>query len=157
MSLSSQEIERYARQIIAWASEDLAEQAQGRARPGHGAEAGVARAAISGRGRVGTLEIVDDNSVSLSNLHRQVIHSTADVGLPKTDTAQAAIARINPHVTVESVALRLDAGTLRLLSDVSTSCSTARTISRPATPCPTLASLSAGRSFRRRSANSTAR
>ena len=38
-----------------------------------------------------------------------MIHATDDVGRPKTDSAQAAIARINPHVVVEPIALRLDA------------------------------------------------
>ncbi len=69
---------------------------------------------LAGAG-VGTLGIVDDDSVSLSNLHRQVIHATDDVGRPKTDSAQAAIARINPHVVVEPIALRLDAENARAL------------------------------------------
>ena len=59
---------------------------------------------------VGTLGIVDDDAVSLSNLQRQVIHATPDVGRPKVESAAAAIGRINPHVRVESHAVRLDAG-----------------------------------------------
>jgi molybdopterin/thiamine biosynthesis adenylyltransferase len=69
---------------------------------------------LAGAG-VGTLGIVDDDSVSLSNLHRQVIHATEDVGRPKTDSARTAIARINPHVVVEPIALRLNAENARAL------------------------------------------
>jgi molybdopterin-synthase adenylyltransferase len=58
---------------------------------------------------VGTLGIVDDDTVSLSNLQRQVIHSTLDTGMRKVDSAEAAIARLNPHVAVESHMTRLDA------------------------------------------------
>lgn len=46
---------------------------------------------------VGTLGIVDDDVVSLSNLQRQVIHATADIGRPKVDSAAAAIDALNPH------------------------------------------------------------
>ncbi|TPQ51531.1 adenylyltransferase [Prosthecomicrobium hirschii] len=59
---------------------------------------------------VGTLGIVDDDAVSLSNLQRQVIHATPDVGRPKVESAAAAIGRINPHVRVETHAVRLEAG-----------------------------------------------
>ena len=58
---------------------------------------------------VGTLGIVDDDVVSLSNLQRQVIHATPDIGQRKVDSAEAAIARLNPHVTVETHMTRLDA------------------------------------------------
>ncbi|MFD2183180.1 HesA/MoeB/ThiF family protein [Rhodoplanes azumiensis] len=50
---------------------------------------------------VGTLGIVDDDVVSLSNLQRQVIHATPDLGRPKVDSAAEVIGRLNPHVTVE--------------------------------------------------------
>src|SRR6202008_1537579 len=48
--------------------------------------------------------------VSLSNLQRQVIHATADVGRAKTDSARERIAQINPHVAVRTHNERLDAG-----------------------------------------------
>lgn len=57
---------------------------------------------------IGTLGIVDDDRVSLSNLQRQVIHSTDDIGRPKVESAADAIHRLNPHVTVEPYRLRLD-------------------------------------------------
>ena len=47
---------------------------------------------------VGTLGIVDDDKVELSNLQRQVIHGTADVGIPKAESAEQSVKRINPDV-----------------------------------------------------------
>ena len=54
-----------------------------------------------GAAGVGTLGIVDDDKVALSNLQRQVIHGTTEIGTPKVDSASAAIRRLNPHVAVE--------------------------------------------------------
>src|SRR5919204_3668193 len=58
---------------------------------------------------VGTLGIVDDDAVSLSNLQRQVIHGTPDIGRPKVDSAAVTIRRLNPHVAIEAHARRLAA------------------------------------------------
>lgn len=49
---------------------------------------------------IGTLGIVDDDRVSLSNLQRQVIHDSGTIGEEKTESAAAAITRLNPHVRV---------------------------------------------------------
>lgn len=49
---------------------------------------------------IGTLGIVDPDRVDLSNLQRQVIHGSADLGRPKTDSAAEAIRDLNPHVEV---------------------------------------------------------
>ena len=57
---------------------------------------------------VGTLGIVDDDTVDLSNLQRQVIHTTARVGEPKVDSAAATIAEVNPDVEVVRHQVRLD-------------------------------------------------
>ncbi|WP_342359739.1 molybdopterin-synthase adenylyltransferase MoeB [Terrarubrum flagellatum] len=57
---------------------------------------------------VGTIGVVDDDVVSLSNLQRQVIHETDDIGRLKADSAAEAIARLNPHVRVEKHAMRID-------------------------------------------------
>ena len=56
---------------------------------------------------VGSLGIVDFDTVSLSNLNRQVLHGTEDVGRPKVDSAKAAIERINPDVSVTLFEKRL--------------------------------------------------
>jgi len=58
---------------------------------------------------VGTLGIVDDDAVSLSNLQRQVIHDTAAIGRAKAESAKAALLGINPNVAVELHVLRLNA------------------------------------------------
>jgi molybdopterin/thiamine biosynthesis adenylyltransferase/rhodanese-related sulfurtransferase len=57
---------------------------------------------------VGTLGIVDDDTVDLSNLQRQVIHTTDRVGEPKVDSAAETIAQINPDVEVVKHQVRLD-------------------------------------------------
>jgi molybdopterin/thiamine biosynthesis adenylyltransferase/rhodanese-related sulfurtransferase len=58
---------------------------------------------------VGTLGIVDDDEVDLSNLQRQVIHSTARIGIPKVDSAEETIHALNPDVQVVKFPFRLNA------------------------------------------------
>lgn len=57
---------------------------------------------------IGTLRIADDDAVDISNLQRQVIHSSDGVGMPKVESAAARIADLNRHVTVEARARRFD-------------------------------------------------
>jgi adenylyltransferase/sulfurtransferase len=59
---------------------------------------------------VGTLGVVDDDAVDLTNLQRQIIHDTARIGANKAQSAKAALSRINPDVKVETHAVRLDKG-----------------------------------------------
>ncbi len=67
---------------------------------------------------VGTIGVVDFDRVEKSNLHRQVIHSDADIGRPKVDSAADAVAALNPTITVHRHALRLTADTIdELLAD----------------------------------------
>jgi sulfur-carrier protein adenylyltransferase/sulfurtransferase len=61
---------------------------------------------------VGTLGIVDDDEVDLSNLQRQVIHTTDRIGVPKVDSAEEAIRGINPDVKVVKYKTRLDASNI---------------------------------------------
>jgi adenylyltransferase/sulfurtransferase len=56
------------------------------------------------------LGVIDHDTVALSNLQRQVIHGTPDIGAPKVDSAAAAICRLNPNVAVETYPRRLDPG-----------------------------------------------
>ncbi|MGL4729098.1 MAG: HesA/MoeB/ThiF family protein [Bosea sp. (in: a-proteobacteria)] len=58
-------------------------------------------------GGVGTIGIVDDDVVSLSNLQRQVIHGTPDIGRLKVESAKDAVARLNPLVQVEAHGVRI--------------------------------------------------
>ena len=62
---------------------------------------------------VGTIELVDDDAVDVSNLQRQVIHATADVGRPKVDSAAEAIRALNPDVEVVAHRRRLTADNAR--------------------------------------------
>src|SRR5215212_2015721 len=61
---------------------------------------------------VGTLGIVDDDEVDLSNLQRQVIHTTDRIGVAKVDSAEASITAINPDVDVVKYQTRLDASNI---------------------------------------------
>jgi molybdopterin/thiamine biosynthesis adenylyltransferase/rhodanese-related sulfurtransferase len=61
---------------------------------------------------VGTLGIVDDDVVDLSNLQRQVIHSTQRIGIPKVDSAEESIHALNPDVNVVKYPVRLDASNI---------------------------------------------
>ena len=61
---------------------------------------------------VGTLGIVDDDDVDLSNLQRQVIHTTDGIGTPKVDSAERAVKAINPDVDVVKYKTRLDASNI---------------------------------------------
>jgi molybdopterin/thiamine biosynthesis adenylyltransferase/rhodanese-related sulfurtransferase len=66
---------------------------------------------------VGTLGIVDDDDVDLSNLQRQVIHSTKTIGTPKVDSAEATINALNPDVEVVKYPVRLDASNIMEIID----------------------------------------
>jgi molybdopterin/thiamine biosynthesis adenylyltransferase len=114
MSLSAEELERYARHIVL---REIGGPGQARLT--------AARVLVIGAGGlgapliqylaaagVGTIGIVDDDVVALSNLQRQVLHGTPDVGRPKTDSARDAVARLNPHVRVDAIARRVDAASL---------------------------------------------
>jgi molybdopterin/thiamine biosynthesis adenylyltransferase len=57
---------------------------------------------------IGTLGIVDNDTVSLSNLQRQIVHDTDQLGAAKVASAERAIRRLNPHVAVETHAMRLE-------------------------------------------------
>jgi sulfur-carrier protein adenylyltransferase/sulfurtransferase len=61
---------------------------------------------------VGTLGIVDDDEVDLSNLQRQVIHTTDRIGVAKVDSAEESIKAINPGVDVKKYKVRLDASNI---------------------------------------------
>ena len=107
--LSADELERYARHIVLPEVGGPGQAALRRSRVlvigagGLGAPLILYLAAAG----VGTLGIVDDDVVSLSNLQRQVIHATPNLGLPKVDSAAAIISRLNPHVAVEKHGMRL--------------------------------------------------
>ncbi|HKG16153.1 MAG TPA: molybdopterin-synthase adenylyltransferase MoeB [Solirubrobacteraceae bacterium] len=61
---------------------------------------------------VGTLGIVDNDEVDLSNLQRQVVHTTDRIGVPKVDSAEETVTAINPDVKVVKYPVRLDASNI---------------------------------------------
>ena len=75
---------------------------------------------------VGTLTIVDDDTVDLTNLQRQIMHNTASIGAAKVDSAARAVAAFNPGVAVNALRERVDARRLGELvgqADVVLDCS----------------------------------
>ena len=111
MTLSAQEIERYARHVVLKEVGGPGQQKLKAARilvvgaGGIGSPALLYLAAAC----VGELTVIDDDTVSLSNLQRQVIHCTEDVGRPKVESAASVVTRLNPHVKITPVNARLGA------------------------------------------------
>jgi len=117
MALSPEEIQRYARHLVL---RDVGGPGQNKLR--------AARVLVVGAGGLGapliqylaaaglgTIGIVDDDVVALSNLQRQVIHGTPDLGQLKITSAANAAQRLNPHVAIEGHAIRLSAENAREL------------------------------------------
>lgn len=69
---------------------------------------GCAAAQYLAAAGVGRMTLLDFDTVSLSNLQRQTLHSDATIGQPKVDSARAALARINPHVDLTAINALLD-------------------------------------------------
>ena len=111
MSFSDDEVERYARHLVLREIGGPGQQALKAARVlmigagGLGAPAALYLAAAG----VGHLAIVDPDTVSLSNLQRQVLYGMADIDKIKVDVAARRLHRVNPHVTVEPIARGLTA------------------------------------------------
>ncbi len=109
MPLSDSEIERYARHLVL---QEVGGPGQNKLKAasvlvigagGLGAPL-LMYLAAAGVGRIG---IIDHDTVSLSNLQRQVIHTTDRVGMLKTESAALQISTVNPHVLVEQYPFRL--------------------------------------------------
>jgi len=109
-TLGDAELDRYARHIVL---RDVGGAGQLRLK-----QAGVAVVGAGGIGSpaiqylaaagVGRLVIIDDDTVDLSNLQRQTLFGDADVGASKVAAAGTAARRITPHVTIDTLAVRLD-------------------------------------------------
>lgn len=111
MSLTDAQLERYARHIVL---KEIGGQGQRKllnarvlviGAGGLGAPCLMYLAAAG----VGTLGVIDHDTVALSNLQRQIVHDTAAVGRPKVESAKTTLARINPEVKVETHGDRLTA------------------------------------------------
>ena len=109
MALSDDELERYARHIVL---REIGGPGQARLRRssmavvGAGGLGSPALLYLAAAG-VGRIRLIDDDMVSLSNLQRQVLHRTEDVGRPKVDSAKEALGALNPGVTIEPIEARL--------------------------------------------------
>ncbi|HVJ43279.1 MAG TPA: molybdopterin-synthase adenylyltransferase MoeB [Dongiaceae bacterium] len=98
--LSDQQLERYARHVVL---DEVGEEGQLRlletkvlviGAGGLGAPLALYLAAAG----IGTIGLVDDDTVDLSNLQRQIVHGTADIGRPKVDSASDTLRRLNPEI-----------------------------------------------------------
>lgn len=111
MSLTPEEIQRYKRHLVL---HDIGGQGQAKLKAarvlviGAGGLGSPALLYLAAAG-VGTIGVIDDDTVSLDNLQRQIVHTTASVGRPKVESARETLAHLNPHVTVETFETRLDA------------------------------------------------
>lgn len=107
-TFTPEERERYARHILLKEIGGAGQQRLKQARValigvgGLGAPAALYLAAAG----VGHLRLIDDDVVSLSNLQRQILYTSADVGAAKTERARAALAALNPHVALEAIKAR---------------------------------------------------
>ncbi|WP_459385304.1 molybdopterin-synthase adenylyltransferase MoeB [Arthrobacter humicola] len=109
--LSPDEVERYSRHLIIPEIGAIGQRRLKNAKVlviGAGGLGSPALLYLAAAG-VGTLGIVDDDNVDLSNLQRQIIHGVADVGRPKIESARDAITALNPLVDVRLHNVRLDA------------------------------------------------
>jgi adenylyltransferase/sulfurtransferase len=112
MAFSDEELERYARHILLHDVGGPGQQKLQRARVlviGAGGLGSPVIMYLAAAG-VGTIGVVDDDVVSLSNLQRQIAHTTDRIGTPKVESAGRTVAALNPHVKLVPHAVRLDAG-----------------------------------------------
>jgi len=116
-SMQDEELLRYSRHILL---EDIGIEGQTRILQGHALIIGAGGLgspaamylACSG---IGQITLVDDDSVELTNLQRQIAHTTASVGQPKVASAKETLLALNPHVQVNALAVRADAALLDTL------------------------------------------
>ncbi|MGH7888533.1 MAG: HesA/MoeB/ThiF family protein, partial [Candidatus Binatia bacterium] len=110
--LTTEQIERYSRQIMV---PDLGGKAQMHLRDarvlviGAGGLGSPAAFYLAAAG-IGTLGIVDPDKVELSNLQRQILHATSDIGRQKVESAKKTLTELNPDVEVKCYPVRFDEG-----------------------------------------------
>ena len=119
MTLTDSQLDRYARHIVL---RDVGGAGQAKLLQSHvlliGA-GGIGCPAIQylAAAGVGTISVVDDDIVSLSNLQRQILYREADIGTPKVEAAAKAVAALNPEVTFHGLRQRIDTDTPASLLD----------------------------------------
>ncbi|MFY7719957.1 MAG: HesA/MoeB/ThiF family protein, partial [Brevundimonas sp.] len=113
MTFSDDEIERYARHLVLVEVGGPGQQRLKAARVGLIGLGGVGAPAalyLAAAG-IGTLRLIDDDTVALSNLQRQIAFDVADIGRPKVEAGAETLTALNPHVRVEPFAGRLTVAT----------------------------------------------
>ncbi len=111
MTLSDEQLHRYARHVIL---DEVGEEGQEKLLAakvlvvGAGGLGAPLLSYLAAAG-IGTLGVIDDDVVELSNLQRQVIHTTDQLGAPKVDSAARMIAALNPEIRVQAHRARLTA------------------------------------------------
>lgn len=117
MTLTDDQLDRYARHIVL---KEIGGAGQARllsadvAVIGAGGIGSPAILYLAAAG-VGTIRVIDDDSVALSNLQRQIMFGTTDIGTPKAEAAMAAVARLNPDVKLIPINARIDPGNAALM------------------------------------------
>ena len=110
MNFSEEQIERYSRQIILSEVGGKGQEKILKAKVliigtgGLGAPCSFYLAAAG----VGSIGLVDSDKVELNNLQRQIVHTTEDVGIPKTESGKKRLSALNPEVEITTYPLRLD-------------------------------------------------
>ena len=117
MSLTDAQLDRYARHIVLKEIGGAGQQQLLRASIVMVGAGGIGSPVVQylAAAGIGTLRVIDDDAVSLDNLQRQTLFTTADVGRPKAVVAGEAVARLNPDVRFAGVAQRLDTGNADVL------------------------------------------
>jgi adenylyltransferase/sulfurtransferase len=111
MRLSSEEIQRYKRHLLLKEVGGAGQQRLREARVlvvGAGGLGSPLALYLAAAG-IGHIGIIDDDTVSLDNLQRQIVHDTPHIGASKVESAAETIGRLNPHVAVEPIPKRLTA------------------------------------------------
>ena len=118
-ALSTEETRRYARHIVLKGMGGEGQQKLKAARVavvGAGALGSPAIAYLAAAG-IGHLTVIDNDEVSLSNLQRQILHRTEDIGEAKVASAGRFVAALNPHVSLDCRLARIDRGNAAALLD----------------------------------------
>lgn len=119
MPLSDDELDRYARHLVLPQFGGLGQERLKAAKVAVIGAGGIGAAvipALAGAG-VGAMTIVDADLITLSNLQRQTLYTTAQVGMGKALTAAQWVMARNPHVAVTAVAERIDAANVVAILD----------------------------------------
>jgi molybdopterin/thiamine biosynthesis adenylyltransferase len=126
--MTDDQLLRYSRHILL---DDIGIEGQQRLRDAHAVVIGAGglgspAAIYLAASGVGRLTLIDDDDVDLTNLQRQILHGTPDVGSPKVESGARALERLNPEVAVTAIRRRVDAEELAALArdaDVVVDCS----------------------------------